>query len=110
MIRRYFSYGSGILAALTTTGAAVADPGDLQSGYHSHMWGDGIGYGFMGFGMMFLFWALIIILIVLAVRWFLERDEGSKKSNDALQTLKNRLARGEIDVAEYEERRKALEG
>ncbi|MXN63627.1 SHOCT domain-containing protein [Stappia sp. GBMRC 2046] len=74
------------------------------------MWGDGYGFGFMGFGMMFLFWALIIFLVVIAVRWFMDRDNASKKSGDALETLKLRLARGEIDVAEYEERRKALEG
>ncbi|NRG18797.1 SHOCT domain-containing protein [Rhizobiales bacterium] len=74
------------------------------------MWGDGYGYGFMGAGMMFLFWGLIIFLVVIAVRWFMDRDSASKKSGDALETLKLRLARGEIDVAEYEERRKALEG
>ncbi|MBA5776018.1 SHOCT domain-containing protein [Stappia sp. F7233] len=72
------------------------------------MWGD--GYGFMGFGMMFLFWGIIIVLVVLAVRWFLDKEGTAKKQSDALETLRLRLARGEIDVAEFEERRKALEG
>ncbi|WP_208999724.1 SHOCT domain-containing protein [Stappia sediminis] len=109
-MNRYLSTALGgmtLLAAMN--GAAVAQSNDFR-GYHGHMWGDGYGFGFMGFGMMFLFWALIIFLVVIAVRWFMDRDNASKKSGDALETLKLRLARGEIDVAEYEERRKALEG
>lgn len=113
MERKMKSYLSAVLGSLTllatTSGATVAQSNDFR-GYHGHMWGDGYGFGFMGVGMMFLFWALIIFLVVIAVRWFMDRETASKKGGDALETLKLRLARGEIDVAEYEERRKALEG
>ena len=73
------------------------------------MWGDGYGAGFVGFGMMFLFWGLIILLVVLAVRWFLQGDDRPTGRSSALDTLKERLAKGEIDIEDYEARRKALE-
>lgn len=94
---------------VTVTGAAWADtpgPGD----YYSHMmggYGFGYGPGFFGVGMMILFWAIIIGAAVLLARWFVERDR--TRGNSALDILKERLARGEIDPEEYEARKKALE-
>lgn len=99
---------AGIL--VTATGAAWADtlgPG----GYYGHMmggygFGDGPGF-FFGDGMMILFWAIIIGIAVLVARWLMERDR--KRGTNALDILNEWLARGEIDPAEYEVRRKALE-
>ena len=76
------------------------------------------GYGHMGYGMGFggwLFGPLMMILFVAAivavVVWIM-RGAGtgqSKQSHDAaLAILNERFARGEIDKAEYEERRSAL--
>lgn len=79
------------------------------SGYNGHMWGDGYGWSMMGYGTMFIFWILAIVLIVLAVRWAMDRDGKRSNGNTALDILKERLARGEIEPAEYEERRKVLE-
>lgn len=89
--------------------AALADapgPGD----YYGHMmggYGYGYGPGFLGMGAMILFWAILIGAVVIAVRWLMERDH--KRSNSALDILKERLARGEIEPEEYEARRKVLE-
>jgi putative membrane protein len=53
-------------------------------------------------------------LIVLVVRWLshsghsLFGPPGGQTSRTALDILKERLARGEIDVAEFEERKRAL--
>jgi len=97
-------------APLLTAGMAFADPPDgYGGGYYGHpmMWGD--GYGFFGVGMMLIFWGVIIFLAVLAVRWFMDHGVAQKKT-PALDILKERLARGEIDPEEYEARRKALEG
>lgn len=107
MNKQLSAWPAAVAAIVATGGTAAAQAGEYRGGYHGHMWGD--GYGFMGFGMMFLFWGIIIVLVVLAVRWFLDREGASKKQSDALETLRQRLARGEIDVAEFEERRKALE-
>jgi putative membrane protein len=53
-------------------------------------------------------------VVVLLVRWLggsehpLFRPTGQTSRSAALDILKERLARGEIDVAEYEERKRAL--
>ncbi|MGR3755756.1 MAG: SHOCT domain-containing protein [Tranquillimonas sp.] len=101
-----------ILAAATagTAFPAWADaPG--PDGYYNHMWsGDyGMGYGFFGMGMMVIFWVLIIALAVMAARWIGQDRSFGARDSSALDTLKQRLARGEIDPEEYAARRKALE-
>ena len=81
------------------------------------MWGHGRGAwgGMMGGGLpIVIFWALIIFLVVLSARWFdgkpmLRRSE-SPSRRDALDILQERYARGEIDQAEYEARRRTLAG
>ena len=59
---------------------------------------------------MWLFWILLVVVIVLAVHalWSGKRDSpGSDRS--PLEVLQERFARGEIDEAEYERKRKVLE-
>jgi putative membrane protein len=88
---------------------AAADTAGLGGGYHGHMYGDGFGFGFMGIGMMVLFWGAIILLAVFAYRSLSDGD--NKKSNtSALDILKERLAKGDIEPEEYETRRNTLEG
>ena len=85
-------------------GPALADN---DQGF-GHMWGGEYGM-FGGLMMMVVFWGLVIGLIVLAVRGFSNRsDAGSGRS--ALDVLKERYARGEIDDEEYERRKAKLEG
>ncbi|MCF3595040.1 SHOCT domain-containing protein [Rhodobacteraceae bacterium LMO-12] len=84
------------------TGPALADS---DRGF-GHMWGG--GYGMFGGLMMVVFWGLIIGLIVLAIRGFSGRsDTGAGQS--ALDILKERYARGEIEEDEYERRKAKLE-
>lgn len=57
------------------------------------------------------FWAAVIALIVWAVGQFRPAGGGERPgSSSALRILEERFARGEIDRAEFEERRSALEG
>ena len=75
------------------------------------MW-DGFGYG-MGWGvgiLMFLFWALVIGLIIWLVVSISRHNGGvmQNRSNSALEILKERYARGEINREEFEEKKKAL--
>lgn len=93
---------------LFPAGVAAAQPLDGRDGYYHHMWGD--GYGFMGGGIMLLSWLAIILLVVVAVKWLMDRDGTKSSSSSALETLKMRFAKGEIDAEEYETRRKLLEG
>lgn len=71
-------------------------------------------YGMMGaeWGIfwtifMLLFWALIIAGIILLVR-FLITAPGLRRSEDALEILKRRYAKGEIEKAELEEKKRDL--
>jgi putative membrane protein len=60
--------------------------------------------------MMILFIAAIVVLVVVAIRWFggpgLHLHAPSPKT--PLDILKERFARGEIDKDEFEERRRLL--
>jgi putative membrane protein len=79
------------------------------------MWGDWFGIGgFFMMLMMVLFWGLIIAGIVFAVRAFsgpggyYRPEYRREERTDALEILKERYARGEIDTAEYEEKKRQL--
>ena len=73
------------------------------------MWGNMMGWGGGGgFGLgHLLWWALVIAGIVLLVRSL----SGTSRSDDgsrALRILEERYARGEIDQAEFETRKRDL--
>jgi len=70
---------------------------------------NGWGWGGMAFGgiMMLLWFALIIALIVFLFRW-ISGSTRKSSSQDALDILKQRFARGEIDASELEERSRQL--
>lgn len=63
------------------------------------------GYGMAAGFFMVIFWLIIIGLAVLAVRWF---TTSSRSDNSAEAILDERLARGDISVSEYHERKAAL--
>ena len=71
-------------------------------------WGSGYGWGMMlgGSLMMLLFWGGLALLVVLAVRGF----SGGKRADNVSETLRRRLAAGEISAEEYERTRKTLLG
>lgn len=77
---------------------------------HYFGWEGGMGWGAL---WMLLWWALPILGIVLLVKW-LARSEGRQSDGrhpdqSALDILKERYARGEIDQAEFERKRRDLE-
>jgi putative membrane protein len=65
-------------------------------------------HGFGG-GMMWIFWILILIALV----WFVvfatrQTGDSQKRENSALEILKERYARGEIDRDEFKQMRDDL--
>ena len=69
-------------------------------------WGFGMGFG------MWIFWIIVIAMIVALVRIAFGTESNKKPSNphdDALEILKQRYARGEIDKDEYEYMKKELD-
>ena len=71
------------------------------------MWGF---WGVWGIGMMFfmlVFWGLVIVGVVLGIRWLISQGKESR-SDSALEILRQRYARGEINKEEFESRKRDL--
>ena len=71
------------------------------------MWGM---WGLWGIGMMLfmlVFWGLVFVAIVVAIRWLAQQGKGSR-SDSALEILRERYARGEIDREEFLARKRDL--
>lgn len=92
--------------ALPSLARAQDRPYDWGWGMHPMGWMGGM----WGLGMMFmmlLFWALVISAVVLGIRW-LSSQGREPRSDTALEILRQRYARGEIDKEEFDARRKDL--
>lgn len=102
-----------LAAAGSWAGPALAQQPGPDYYDHPHMWGMGYGW-FIGPIMWLLFIAIAAVVVVLLVRWLgVSGAPGAgvagASGKTALDILKERFAKGEIDQKEYEERRKVLE-
>jgi putative membrane protein len=104
-------------AASVPSLAALADqPGGEGGAYHYPMMWGGWGWSGMIFGplMMIAVLAAIIVVAVLVIRWLGGSPSGGSwpagqlPARTALDILKERFAKGEIDKEEFEERRRLL--
>lgn len=80
----------------------------MMEGYWGHGWGG------MGFGgpFMLIVWVALIVAAVWLVRWLLANDTTRRRrptDSTALDTLKERYAKGEINRDEFEQKRRDLE-
>lgn len=71
---------------------------------------EGFGLGMGGFGGLFMivFWALVIVGIVFLIKLIVGGSKSEGKTETALDVLKKRYARGEINKEEFEEKKKDL--
>ncbi|PIR45969.1 MAG: electron transporter RnfE [Candidatus Vogelbacteria bacterium CG10_big_fil_rev_8_21_14_0_10_49_38] len=78
--------------------------------YDNADWGCGLMGGFGGGLMMVFFWVLIATLIIWITREVSGRrsDSASVSTTQALDILKERYAKGEIDREEFERKKKDL--
>ena len=68
------------------------------------MWGAG---GLVMMLMMLVFWGLIIAGLVIGLRWLLGQGRPGAR-DEALEILRQRYARGEIEKQEFDTRRRDL--
>ncbi len=81
-------------------------------GYGGHGMGWGYGMGWFWPIIMVAFWIVVIVAIVFLIRWLIKTPRAGKQwarsEDSALEILKRRYARGEIDKQEFEEKKKDL--
>ena len=96
--------------------AQASSDADRYYGWGPHMMGWGGGWPGMIFGPLFmiLLLAILVAAVVSLVRWLGGPWQGTypphqlPPSRTPLDILKERFARGEIDKAEFEDRRRVL--
>ena len=74
-------------------------------------WGMHPMWGVWGIGMivmMLVFWAVVIVGMVLGIRWLVSQGRDGRPPDPALDILRQRYARGEIDRQEFEARKRDL--
>lgn len=76
---------------------------------------NGGGHDWFGLGLMVIWWVFVFVAVMLLVRYlrgnghhYHDHHEPHAQDETALDILKKRYARGEIDKKEYEEKRKDL--
>lgn len=83
-----------------------------NNSFNNMMYGMMTGFGGGGwFGgiLMFLFWILIVVAVVLFIKWLVLETRGKGSEKSALEILKERYAKGEINKEEFEVKKKDLE-
>ena len=79
---------------------------DREWGMHPMWWAWGAG-GVVMMLMMLVFWGLVIAGLVLGIRWLIHLGPRSS-SDSALEILRQRYARGEINREEFEAKKRDL--
>ena len=93
----------GLLSGVVVPMLAWAQERPYDWGMH-YMWG-ATGIGMML--MMLVFGGLVIVALVLGIRWLI--TEGKEpRSDSALDILRQRYARGEINKEEFETKKREL--
>jgi len=91
---------------------ALAQWGDNRGWHMGPGMMGGWGMGWFGGIFMMIFWVLVLVGLVFLIKWLIQTTNRVKSdagnSNRALEILKERYARGEIDTAEFEDKKKVI--
>ena len=108
MIRNLAAALVGVVASLWPSLAAAQERA-YEWGWRMHPMGG--MWGIWGIGMMFMmlvFWAVLIVGMIVAVRWLANQGKGPRSTDAALDILRERYARGEINKEEFEAKKRDL--
>ena len=109
-MERYFAvFGYFVLWLLGRT-SFNAQWSDYRGGW---MPGPGMmGWGWFGWIFMIIFWGLIIVGLIFLIRWLAglswSRASIDKPHDSALEILKQRYAKGEINKEEFDQKKRDL--
>jgi putative membrane protein len=76
-------------------------------GHPGSMFSGGMFYG--GGILMWIFWLVLLVVLVYVLKDIFASTSRNKSSDEAMEILKQRFAKGEIDEAEFERRKKQLQ-
>lgn len=99
---------AAVVSSLMAPGSALAQGRTYEWDWSMHpmmfMWGAG---GLIMMLMMLVFWGLVIAGLVVGLRWLIGQARPTGR-DEALEILRQRYARGEIDKQEFDARRRDL--
>jgi len=97
------------LVPLLGPAIAAAQERAPEWGWGMHpMWGVWGAWGIGMLLMMLVFWGVVIVGIVLAIRWLASQGKASRSSDTALDILRQRYARGDISKEEFDAKKRDL--
>lgn len=102
-----YAWAPSVLSGMVMPVAAWAQERPYEYGWGHPMWGMWGPWGIGMMLMMILFWALIIVALVLGIRWLITQGK-EPRSDSALEILRQRYARGEINKEEFETKKREL--
>jgi len=112
MWRRAFLAPILSFAAFLSADTALAQHGEwgMGPGMMGHWW----GFGWHGGIFMIVFWVVVLLFLVLLIKWLVQSGGRDKTTGDnadhALEILRERYARGEIEKEEFDAKKKDLSG
>jgi len=106
------SISAGAITALALSIVFFSSTEALAQGGNNQGWhmGPGMmggwGMGWFGGIFMMIFWVLILVGLIFLIKWLIQSTNRVKSdagnSNRAVEILKERYARGELDKVEFE--------
>jgi len=116
-MRPFDAIGVTTAALAATLSSSVPVFAQYQRNPSMHPWGMMGGMGWVGMIFQVVFWVVLLVLLGLLIKWLLQGPAGREQGQGgqsgasqgrALEILKERYARGEIDKEEFEQKKRDL--